>query len=143
MRLALDFDVAEDELPSVATDVEACFDAEWTRALLASAVASLEASCRERGKNVVFAVFRRYVLDDEVGDGPSSDTAHAENGDATKRPSYAVLARELGISVSDVTNHLSWARREFRRLALESLREITATEEEFRSEAQALFGVDA
>ena len=47
MRFALDFDAAEDELqrlgPPNAHDVEAYFDAEWTRSLLAAAVDELRA----------------------------------------------------------------------------------------------------
>jgi len=45
--------------------------------------------------------------------------------------------------VTDVTNALAWARREFRRIALERLRELCATEEEFRREARAVFGWDS
>ncbi len=40
-----------------------------------------------------------------------------------------------------MTNYLAFARREIRRLVLEKLREITATEEEFRAEAAAVLGV--
>lgn len=128
LRLALDFDVAEAELPTTSSP-EACFDDEWTRVLFAGAVAALEATCIAKDKPHVFTLFRKYVLDAD---------------DETKpRPTYAALAEELGISVTDVTNHLAWARREFRAAALESLREITASEEELRSEARALFGVDA
>ena len=39
-----------------------------------------------------------------------------------------------------VTNHLAFARREFRRILLEKLREITASDEEFRTEARTLLG---
>jgi hypothetical protein len=42
-----------------------------------------------------------------------------------------------------VTNYLALARREFRRTVLEKLRELTATDEEFRREARSLLGVDA
>jgi hypothetical protein len=45
--------------------------------------------------------------------------------------------------VSQVTNHLHWARRELRREVLETLRETTASEEEYRAEARALLGVEA
>ena len=133
VRLSLDFDVAEDELrrlgPRNPEDVDACFDAEWTRSLLAAAVDALEVVCTEKGKEAYFAVFRRYVLD---GDGAASD--------GKARPSYAAVAAELGLTASDVTNYLSWARREFRRVILEKLREITATEDELRAEARALIG---
>jgi hypothetical protein len=41
-----------------------------------------------------------------------------------------------------VTNHLAWARREFRRLVLEALAEATGSAEEFRAEARQLLGID-
>jgi len=133
VRLSLDFGFAEAELarsgPPNAASVDAVFDAEWMRSLLASAVESLDALCAEQGKETYARAFKRYVLD---ADGDGRDA----------RPSYAVLAAELGIAVTDVTNYLAWTRREFRRLVLEALREITATEEEWRSEARAVLGVD-
>ena len=58
-------------------------------------------------------------------------------------PSYADLARRFGVSVTDVTNGLSLARREFRRIVLGLLREMTGSEEEYRLEARALLGIDA
>jgi hypothetical protein len=41
-----------------------------------------------------------------------------------------------------VTNDLHTARRRFRELALEHLRHLVGSDEEFRSEARDLFGVD-
>jgi len=35
------------------------------------------------------------------------------------RPSCRALAEEFGLPVTQVTNHLAWARRELRRLVLE------------------------
>jgi len=46
----------------------------------------------------------------------------------------------MGIPVTDVTNALAWARREFRRMRSNVLREICGTEEEFQREARATFG---
>lgn len=133
VRLSLDFGFAEAELarsgPTNPDAVDAVFDAEWTRSLLAAAVEALDALCTQQGKKTYARVFRRYVLDAD-GDGRA------------ERPSYAALAAELGIAVTDVTNYLAWTRREFRRLVLEALRDITATEEEWRSEARAVLGVD-
>ena len=42
--------------------------------------------------------------------------------------------------MTDVTNHLSRVRRELRRIVLEVLREMTASDEEFSEEARALLG---
>lgn len=133
IRVSLDFEFAEAELartgPANASSVDAIFDAEWTRSLFATAVEELEALCTAQGKERYALVFRRYVLE-------------ADGASAESRLSYAELAREVGASVSEVTNYLAWTRREFRRLVLETLREITATEEEWRSEARAVLGVE-
>ena len=45
------------------------------------------------------------------------------------------------MTTADVTNYLAAARRKFRELVLAGLRDLTATEEEFRAEARALLGV--
>jgi RNA polymerase sigma factor (sigma-70 family) len=126
--LSLEFELAEGELARTGLPspdrLDDFFDREWARSLLSAAVAQLRASCASRGREIVFTLFARYDLDD------------AEPG----RPSYADLARELAISTADVTNHLAAARREFRRITLELLRETTATDDEFRREARALLG---
>lgn len=124
-RLSLDFEVAEQELQTVeGTEPEAVFDREWVRGVLGAAVDALQQHCEGHGKAIYFEVFRRYVLDDEEG------------------VSYRQVAEAHGLSVTQVTNYLSWSRRTFRRLALEHLRELTSSEEEFRDEARALFGED-
>ena len=111
-------------VPSV--DDDALFRQEWVRALFADGVAALRESCEAAGKTRQFAVFQRYDIDDDV----------------TGRPTYAQLGAELGIPVTQVTNYLAFARRELRRLVLERLRALCATDEEFRLEARELFGVD-
>src|SRR5262249_22487671 len=130
--LSLDFDVAEEELGRLTnpSDVDSCFETEWTRSLFAGALEALEAKCEKEGRSTHLPVFRRYVLDPEM---PPR---------AQGKPSYETLAAELSITVTDVTNRLFWARRTFRELVLDELREITATEDEFRAEARAVLGID-
>lgn len=134
VRLSLDFDIAEELLsregPRDANEIEKAFDTEWTRSLFAAAVEALEKRCAEERKPTYFTLFERYVLVPEL------------EGTEERRPSYAELAAELSLTVTDVTNYLAWARRAFRALVLEELRAITASEEEWRSEARALLGVD-
>ena len=89
-------------------------------------VDALRDRCEQSGKPLTFRVFERYVLDEETA----------------ARPSYAELAAELGIKVTDVTNYLAFARREFRLLLLDKLREITGSDEEFEAESRALLGGD-
>lgn len=128
VTLSLDFGAAEQELEGSELpgpeSIESYFDREWTRHLLGMTVEALRARCEQSGKQLTFRVFERYVLDEG----------------AAERPSYAQLAAELGIKVTDVTNYLAFARREFRRLLHEKLRELTSSEEEFEAESRALFG---
>jgi RNA polymerase sigma factor (sigma-70 family) len=125
----LDFETAEGELrqhePASTVDLDEYFHQEWIRSLFGNVVATLRTECRRTGKDGQFAVFERYDLDP-----------------ATPKPTYQEIASQLGLSTTDVTNYLSWTRREFRRLVLDELRAITATDEEFRAEARELLGVD-
>ena len=126
--LSLEFELAEGELARTGLPsperLDDFLEREWVRSFFAAAVDQLRAHYAAKGREVVFTVFARYDLDD------------AEPG----RPSYAELARELEISITDVTNHLAGARREFRRISLELLREMTGSDDEFRREARSLLG---
>jgi DNA-directed RNA polymerase specialized sigma24 family protein len=114
------------ELPGLeGVDPESAFDVEWLRSLFEAAVGELEAFCVETKRKNRFDVFSRYVLDPPEGE----------------KPSYAAVAGDLGLSVTDVTNYLFFARRELKRILLEKLRELTASEEEFRAEARAVLGM--
>jgi hypothetical protein len=79
--------------------------------------------CEELGRPVHFQLFERYDLSDD-------------------KVSYASLAEEFGLDTTTVNNYLAAARRNFRRIVLAKLREITATDEEFRTEARSLLGVE-
>jgi RNA polymerase sigma factor (sigma-70 family) len=129
--LSLDFENAEGELRPLELkgeqDVESYFQREFVRSLFGLAVEALRAECETGGKRTHFALFERYDLDEPAG---------------SARPSYDELAREHQLPVTQVTNHLAWARREFRRIVLDKLRELTASEEEFRAEAREILGAD-
>ena len=133
LHVALDFEAAEGELSATTMDpaaipspesLEELFEKEWIRSLFALAVEDLRKLCAERERERTFHLFEAYDLD----------------GD--ENISYEQLSKEYGIPVTDVTNALAWARREFRRIALERLQEICASEEEFQREARAVFGWD-
>jgi RNA polymerase sigma factor (sigma-70 family) len=128
--LSFDFETAENELSNVLhsqdTDLEEFFDREWVRSLFALAVDDLRAQCRDSGKLTHFALFERYDLDPPV-DG---------------RKSYAQLASEFHIPITQVTNCLAFARSEFRRHVLNRLQRISGSEKEFRSEARRLLGAE-
>ena len=124
-RLAVDFSEAERELASERADVEAAFDHEWARSVIAMSIDELAAELERRRKAVYFEVFERYDL-----------------AEAPRHASYAEIALAMQISVNDVTNYLAAARREFRRILLSTLRKLTASDAEFRAEAKALIGID-
>jgi len=133
-HVALDFAAAEEELGATAIDpakiaspesLEEFFEKEWVRSLFALSVEDLLKLCVARERERTFRLFEAYDLE---GDEKSS---------------YEQLSKDYGISVSDVTNALSWARREFRKMALERLRELCGSEEEFHREARSVFGWDA
>ena len=109
-------------------DPDAYFHREWVRSLFSSAVDALRRQCDAAGKQVHFALFERYDL---------------EGADAPDAPRYATLAAEFSLPVTQVTNHLAFARREFRRHVLAQLRESAGSDEEFREEARSLLGIDA
>jgi len=124
----LDFVTAENELRAhtTSTDLtpEDYFHREWVRWMFTIAVDALRQRCEESGRNVHFQLFERYELRDDAS------------------VSYASLAEEFDLEPATVNNYLAAVRRDFRRVVLDKLREITATDEEFRTEARSLLGVD-
>ena len=106
---------------SAVPSAEECFHREWQRQIFSLAVDDLRREAAEQGRTVALAVFERYDLSEE-------------------RTSYDDLAREFGVPVTTVTNHLAAMRRKLRRLVLERLRATTVDEREFRREARALLG---
>jgi len=130
-HVALDFSAAEDELRAQTIDpaaipspesLEEFFDKEWIRSLFSSAVSELRKFCEARGKQKAFDLFEAYDLD------------------AEENISYADLAARHELSVTDVNNQMAWARREFRKIALDQLHALCGSEEEFAREAKTLFG---
>lgn len=124
----LDFTDAEGELrsiePSAPADVEDFFYREWVRALFEASVRELRERAEARGRGVMFEVFARYDLTDPAGD----------------HPSYAALAKDLGVSTAMVTNYLAAMRRELRIIVLNRLRDLTGSEEEWEAEVRRLLG---
>ncbi len=111
-----------EQLPASETP-ETLFEKEWARGVFALALARLKEECERRGKALHYALLEQHDL-------------------AADRPTYAELARRLGMTVTDVTNRLFRIRRELRRTVLEVLRELTSSDGEFREEARALLGSD-
>lgn len=129
--LSLDFASADTEYgqfePAGKDDAEGYFDRECLRSLFDRAARGLHDECESSGKQIHFQLFERYDLRPAGGGG---------------RPTYDELAAECRLPVTQVTNHLAWARRTFRRNVLAILREITGSEDEYREEAKRLLGMD-
>lgn len=107
-----------------ATDPDALFHREWVRSVLVTAIAKLHERYEASGRAVHLALFESY---DMVA---SND----------ERPTYAELASRHDIPTTQVTNWLAATRRDFRAIVLETLRDLSGSEEEFRDEARALLG---
>jgi RNA polymerase sigma factor (sigma-70 family) len=126
--LSFDFEEVRDELERclpVAESPETLFEREWARSVFGTAVSRVRERLIAAGKGGHWTLLERHDLD--AGE---------------ERPSYAVLARELGIGVTDVTNRLAFARRALRQALLDVVRELTGSEDEFRQEVRVLLGVD-
>jgi RNA polymerase sigma factor (sigma-70 family) len=127
--LSLDFESAEGELqytrirsPALMEDF---FEHEWIRSVFSLSLERLQQHCEQRGKQIHFRLLEFYDIEE-----------------AGKELTYERVARQFGVKTSDVTNYLAYARREFRRIVLEQVRDMTGSEEEFRREARMLLGVD-
>ena len=119
----LDFDEAEGELQSdggASLTPEEYFQQEWVRSVFTLAVDRLRGQVSEKH----FALFEAYDLSED------------------RSISYRDLAERFSLPETTVTNHLASVRRQFRQIVLDTLREATASEQEFRAEARALLGVD-
>lgn len=115
----------EEGLPSNEPSPDEAFQVAWADSLLASALADLERTFAETGRQTAFDVFRGYCLE------TTPDL----------RPSYHDLAQGFGVSVSDVTNYLALARRELRSMMLKKVEMTVASREEAEGELRELFGI--
>lgn len=126
--LTLDFADAEHELGqahSSELDPEALLHREWVRSVFTLALEHFRSRLQTEQRSHLYDVFAAIDLADEAS-----------------RPSYREVALRLGLAETTITNHLAAARRSFRAAVLDLLREVTATEDEFRAEARATLGFD-
>lgn len=114
-----------DFIPVAQADPDEAFHREWVRSIFALALTDLRRTCGQRGRDLPFRVFEAYDL----------------HGDES-RPSYDEVAARFGITAATVTNYLAAMRRDLRKAVLSKLRDLTATDREYRSEARALLGVE-
>ncbi len=117
-----------DDAFAVAVDDEITdtFDQEWTRSVLSLALDALRRDCEEHGRLSTWQVFEAYDV---------------EGNETDNRPTYAALSKQLDIPATQITNYLNWARRRFREHVLATLRELTASDAEYRDEVRSMLGV--
>ena len=122
--LSLDFAAAEGELagldPPAPEQMDDYFHREWMKSLFEGALQELEKQLRAAGKESLWQLLVRYDL---------------EAPGRLQKLSYAEVGRELGLSVSQVTNGLHAVRGQ--------LRELCGDDDEYRAEARALLGVES
>jgi DNA-directed RNA polymerase specialized sigma24 family protein len=105
---------------------EELFEREWVRSVLADALRTMQIQFAAKGREIAYRVFLRYDV---------------EGAELATRPTYAELAAEFDVPVSQITNYLAAARKALRLAVLDRLRTLTATQEELRRETAALLGV--
>lgn len=108
------------------TEADAAFHREWVRSVLVTALGRLRERYLEGSRPIHLALFERYDM--------------ADSGD--DRPTYAELAAEHGVPVTQVTNWLAATRRDFRAVVLETIRDLTGSDDEFREEVRLLLDVE-
>ena len=121
-RTALSFE--RDDLPPVpdpsGRNPEAVLDDLWRKELLAQGADRLEAELTERGKRVTYEVFRDYFLGDEELD-------------------YRQVAARHGVTTTDVSNHLAFAKKRYRAHLRAAVLETVQSDEDLRAELSWLF----
>jgi RNA polymerase sigma-70 factor (ECF subfamily) len=130
--LHLSLDDALHDAPSLAGptggEAERLFEREWARSVLSIASAALRDECAgSAAHREAWSLFERY----DLTDAPDED-----------RPTYASLAADLAMPVTQVTNQLAWARRRMREHVLDTLRALTGDDAEYRAEVRALLGIE-
>ena len=128
--LPLDVADVEDRLTidnTSPSDPDVIFHREWARSVLVTSLGRLRERYEALDRRLHLALFERYDI----------QSVHDE------RPTYAELAAEYGIPATQVTNWLAATRRDFRAIVLETVRDLSGSDEEFRAEARALLGIEA
>ncbi|MBI2900911.1 MAG: sigma-70 family RNA polymerase sigma factor [Planctomycetes bacterium] len=102
---------------------EDAFERQWARSVMDSALSDLRDELRRGGKERHWTIFERYELSAPSGASPT----------------YADLAREVGVKTTDVTNYLNHCRARLRALCLGRVRDYIADESDAAAELMRLF----
>lgn len=115
-------DVVDELLDPNAKTPEQVLDDAWRRDLVAKAQARLQHDLENSGRAVHWALFRDWYLTDDAA------------------VDHATLAERHGITRTDVSNWLDFAKRRFRTLLREIVADTVTTPDELADELRWLFG---
>ena len=104
---------------------EVIFDRTWVSELLRRVLNSFEQECAEAGRQSLFDVFKRRIIDPALGGEPP--------------PSLAELGAPLGLTEKQVSNQIITARRAFQRLLREEVQAFAVSQEDAAAEVRDLF----
>ena len=119
-RAFVPMDATPLDLPDPGASPDAVLDAAWRATLVEEASAALERELVAAGKGEAFAVFRDYFLGEEELD-------------------HAALAARHGISITDVSNRLAYAKRRYRQQLRRAVQETVEDDDDLRAELAWLF----
>ena len=121
-RLALDFEAAEREGVPSTSDPDQAFRREWALRVLSDALRRLKDDFEKSGRGAEFDALRLHL---------------SAGGEAP--PSYADVAKRLGVSEQDVANRVHRARAAYRDRIHDLVRAYSASEDDARDELRDLF----
>jgi hypothetical protein len=115
------------------TSPDRCYDREWRRCLLLSAVGTLLQRLRADGKDLYAETFSIYCLD-----SPEAGETILDAGPGG--PTYAGVAARLGLREHDVRNYLVICRGMLRQILRERVRDTVADESDVDGELAEILG---
>ncbi|MDT4967804.1 MAG: hypothetical protein QOJ64_2541 [Acidobacteriota bacterium] len=113
----------ESGLDNSAQNPDTFFEREWIRSVFEGALVAFAAEYHEKDRTQSYALFERFYLSDEAS------------------ISYEDLAKQFNLTTTDITNRLAGGRRDFRRILLGYLKQISLSREEYRHDARQLLGL--
>jgi RNA polymerase sigma-70 factor (ECF subfamily) len=110
------------------------FDRQWLSCLLDASLLRLEADLKKEGKDAYFGVFRSYLLDP----GSAREVTVATESGELVLPTYASVAKRLGLTESDVRNYLTFCRTRLREILKDGVRETVQDARDVEDELRSL-----
>lgn len=127
------------EVPSPDLSPEQVFDQEWLSSLLRESLERLEEELRAADKEKYFSVFQHYLFHTKGAMEGQRRSVLRERGEFVL-PTYASVARDLGLRVSDVRNYLAHCRARLREHLRSAILKTVEDAREAEAELRSLLG---